>query len=242
MCFNSMSERNSPLARHSHRPYCRSRRERRNVCSGYPHWRVTENWKRAVSAKTILYIVILNSVTAVWVAFEIWLIVRDRIQGKGTMGKDRGTIYLNFLSLAVGMTAAGLIGGYTKFGFSGQRTGIIFWIGLLTMGLGLALRVWAVAALGASFRTTIETHENQKVKKDGPYRLIRHPSYSGLLLICGGYGLATRNWLSLVVALGLPLLALLYRIRVEEKTLVESLGAEYEEYRKHTKRLIPWIW
>jgi len=190
----------------------------------------------------ILHIVLLNSLTAIWILFEIWLIVRDRAQGKGKTEKDRGTIYLNFIALALGTTAAGLLSGYAKLFFSSERTNTVFVVGMGVMVLGLSLRVWAIWSLGASFRTTVETHENQKVKKDGPYKLVRHPSYSGLLMITCGYGIAVQNWLSLVVAIGLPLLALLYRIHVEEALLVRSLGEEYREYQKHTKRLIPWIW
>ena len=190
----------------------------------------------------IVQVVLLNSLAAVWVLFEIWLVARDRRQGKGKTEKDRGTLLYNFLSLIVGITAAGLISGYSRLFFPGGRTTIVFMIGFVIIVFGLVLRIWAVWALGTSFRTTVETHENQKVKRDGPYRLTRHPSYSGLLLIACGYGIAVQNWLSFVVAIGLPLAALLYRIHVEEAFLVKSLGAEYQEYQKQTKRLIPWIW
>ena len=190
----------------------------------------------------LFYVILLNSLTAVWIAFEIWLVIRDRRQGKGKHDKDRGTIYYNFIAIAVGTTSAGIIGGYSKFFFPGGRTDTSFYIGLAIMVLGLSLRIWAVRVLGAAFRTTVETHSNQKVRKDGPYKLIRHPSYSGLMLICAGYGVAVGNWLSLIVVIALPLAALLYRIHVEEAMLVDSLGAEYEEYQKETKRLIPWIW
>jgi protein-S-isoprenylcysteine O-methyltransferase Ste14 len=193
-------------------------------------------------APMVLNIIVLNSLTAVWILFEIGLILRDRAQGKGKSGKDRGTIYYNFIAIAAGTTAAGLISGYSRFFFPGGRTITVFVVGLVIMVLGLALRVWAVWSLGASFRTTVETHANQKVKEDGPYKLVRHPSYSGLLLITCGYGVAVQNWLSLVIAIGLPLLALLYRIHVEEALLVKSIGVEYQKYQKRTKRLIPWIW
>jgi protein-S-isoprenylcysteine O-methyltransferase Ste14 len=194
------------------------------------------------TAEVILYLVLLNSVAAIWIAFEIWLVVRDHIQGKGKTGKDRGTVYYNFIAITLGITSAGIISGYSKLFFPGGRTSTVFAIGLIIMVLGLALRIWAVWALGASFRTTVETHEYQKVKSDGPYRFVRHPSYSGLLLISCGYGIAVQNWLSLIIAIGLPLTALLYRIHVEEALLVKSLGSEYEDYQKYTKRLIPWIW
>ncbi len=155
-------------------------------------------------ADVVFRTILLNFVTALWIAYEVWLVVRDRIQGKGKMENDRGTIYLNFVSIAVGMTAAGFITGYTEFHLPGGSTAA-FWIGLVIMGMGFYLRVWAVGALGASFRMTVETHESQKIKNDGPYRLVRHPSYSGLLLMCSGYGIASGNWLSLIVVIVLPL-------------------------------------
>ena len=190
----------------------------------------------------ILQIVLLNSLTAIWILFEIWLIVRDRAQGRGKTEKDRGTIYFNFVALALGTTLAGLLSGYTRLFFSAERTNTVFAIGIGIMVLGLTLRVWAVYSLGASFRTTVETDENQRVKKDGPYKYVRHPSYSGLLLITGGYGVAVQNWLSLSVAIVLPLIALLYRIHVEEELMAKSFGDEYRTYQKRTKRLIPCIW
>lgn len=189
-----------------------------------------------------IYPVLLIVLTAVWVIFEIGLIVRDRMQGKGKKDKDRGTIYFNFLSMLVSLTAAGFIGAFTKLNFPGGKTAAGFWTGIGVMLAGMALRVWAVAALGESFRTTVETHAEQKVVRNGPYRLIRHPSYTALLLVCLGNGLTLQNWLSVIVAVSLPLAALLYRIRIEEAVLLESLGPEYEEYRKHTKKLIPWVW
>jgi protein-S-isoprenylcysteine O-methyltransferase Ste14 len=118
----------------------------------------------------------------------------------------------------------------------------VFFIGLAIMLTGMLLRYWAVTTLGAAFRTTIETDNDQKVVSSGPYRLIRHPSYCGWLLICFGYGIAVQNWLSLLVAVLLPLTALLYRIHLEEKALAASLGPEYTEYQKRTKKLLPWVW
>ncbi len=60
--------------------------------------------------------------------------------------------------------------------------------------------------------------------------------------MCCGYGIAYQNWLSLAIAVGLPLIALLYRIHIEEAALVSGIGPEYQEYQQHTKKLIPGIW
>lgn len=189
-----------------------------------------------------LYGILLTSLTVLWVAFEIWLMVRDKALGKGKTAKDRGTRYYNFIAIAVGLTIAGFLSGKPAFFFPWGRSYEVFWIGFAIMVLSLSLRVWAIATLGSSFRTTVETHQNQEVVRRGPYRLVRHPSYTGLLLTCLGYGVAVQNWLSLIFAVGFPLVAILYRIHVEEAELVSSLGSDYESYQNETRKLIPWIW
>jgi protein-S-isoprenylcysteine O-methyltransferase Ste14 len=168
--------------------------------------------------------------------------MRDAAHGKGKTGSDKGTRYFNSIAIWAGITGAAILNGFPEFFFPGGRTSAGFFIGIAIMLAGLALRIWSVATLGASFRTTVETHRDQKMVSHGPYRLLRHPSYSGMILICCGYGIALQNWLSLLVAVLLPLSALLYRIHVEEAALASSFGPDYIEYQKHTKRLIPWVW
>ena len=60
--------------------------------------------------------------------------------------------------------------------------------------------------------------------------------------MCFGFGIALQNWLSLAFAIMLLLVALLYRIRIEEAVLVSSLGSNYEKYQRETKKLVPWVW
>jgi protein-S-isoprenylcysteine O-methyltransferase Ste14 len=186
-----------------------------------------------------LFLIILPSI---WGAFEGWLILRDRLRGKGGVARDRGSLFFNFIAIFVGLVGGAGVSRLTGFRFPGGWSDAIFWTGIGVATLGFGLRVWAVVILGASFRTTVETHEGQKVVSRGPYSLIRHPSYAGLIVLCAGFGLAVQNWLSLALAAILPLAALLYRIHVEEPVLRASLGSEYEAYRQRTKKLIPWIW
>lgn len=190
----------------------------------------------------IFYIVVFVFVTALWLGYEIWLVIRDATRGKGKTGSDKGTRYLNFLAIWGGITFAAIFSSAAQFFFPGGRTGAGFWIGISIMLAGMALRFWSVFTLGVSFRTTVETHGDQKIVRAGPYRLVRHPSYSGLILTCCGFGLALQNWLCLLVVVMLPLLALLYRIHVEEAALVASFGSDYIEYQGHTKKLVPWVW
>jgi protein-S-isoprenylcysteine O-methyltransferase Ste14 len=99
--------------------------------------------------------------------------------------------------------------------------------GVVVMWLGLALRVWAIAALASAFRTTVEVEPGQTVVSSGPYRWVRHPSYAGLLLIVAGFGAVLGNWLSLTACVVLPLPAILWRIHVEEAELNRVLGEAY---------------
>jgi protein-S-isoprenylcysteine O-methyltransferase Ste14 len=189
-----------------------------------------------------LYIIILITIPVIWFTYEAWLIYRDRKHGKGNTQIDQGTRYLNIFGLIFGISGAAILSGISTFFFPGARSPVYFWFGVGIMLMGLALRIWSVQTLGNAFRTTIETHINQKVINSGPYKMIRHPSYTGLLFICLGYGIAIQNWLSLACAVILPLLVLLYRIHVEEPVLLASMGEEYREYQKHTKKIIPWIY
>jgi protein-S-isoprenylcysteine O-methyltransferase Ste14 len=201
----------------------------------------SEEYRKRDESMTI-YIFLLILIPAIWISLEIGLVVRDARRGKGKTAADGGTRWFNFLAISLGIAGAALLNGIPPTVFPGGKTPVVFFIGLALMLLGMALRYWAVVTLGAFFRTTIETEPGQKVVSTGPYRLIRHPSYSGWLLICLGYGLAVQNWLSVAAAFLLPLAALLVRIRIEEPALVASLGPEYFEYQKRTKRLLPWIW
>jgi len=118
---------------------------------------------------------------------------------------------------------------------------VLFWVGILLIYAGIAFRFYAIHVLGAYFTTTVAVAPRQAVIETGPYRLIRHPSYTGLLILFLGYGLCLTNWLSLLVLLGCALIGLGYRIRVEERVLTAQLGQPYQEYMRRTKRLIPFV-
>jgi protein-S-isoprenylcysteine O-methyltransferase Ste14 len=174
-----------------------------------------------------------------WGLFELSLAVRDVVRAKGRRARDRGTrilisftlngaVVLAFVSASVASSLR-IPGPYTA-------------AGLVVMWLGLTIRVWAVAALGSAFRTSVEVDTGQTVVSRGPYRWVRHPSYTGLILIVAGFGLAAGNWLALAACVVLPLAGLLRRIQVEEAELTRVLGDRYRVYRARTKRLIPGVW
>ncbi len=106
---------------------------------------------------------------------------------------------------------------------------------------GLVLRWAAILTLGRFFTANIAIHEDQPVITTGPYRYVRHPSYTGLLLAFLGLGVFFGSWLSLVVLMIPITLAVIHRIRLEESVLVNALGPAYAAYCARTKRLIPGI-
>jgi len=119
---------------------------------------------------------------------------------------------------------------------------VLFMVGIALMVLGLALRAWSVIVLGRNFTVHVQVREQQPVVDTGPYRVLRHPSYTALLLVCLGIGLALGNWLALLVVVVLPTAAILIRIRVEERALLAGIGEPYRRFMMTRKRLIPWVW
>jgi protein-S-isoprenylcysteine O-methyltransferase Ste14 len=118
----------------------------------------------------------------------------------------------------------------------------LFALGVLVGWLGLLLRWWSFVSLGKYFTVVVKTSEDQPVVERGPYRILRHPSYTGLLLAFAGVGLMLGNWVSAVGAVGLVLIALIYRLRIEERALSAALGDRYREFAASRARLIPYVW
>ena len=107
---------------------------------------------------------------------------------------------------------------------------------------GAALRWWAIWHLGRFFTVDVAVSAEQRVVDDGPYRLVRHPSYTGLWLEAGGLGLTLGNLLGLLLLLIPVLLVLLHRIQIEEQALRATLGEPYVRYCQRTRRLVPFIY
>ena len=178
----------------------------------------------------------------VWLGAEAYLIIKDRARGKGTTDIDLRTRNYNTAATVVSLTL-GLVFNWVKvLPFGTPAASTILWIGIGVMLLGLILRHWSIVSLGKFFRTTIELQKGQKVIDNGPYRHIRHPSYAGIILFFIGYGIVSKDWLSLGVDVCLPIASLVYRIQIEEKALAEGMGQDYVAYQKRTKKLLPGIW
>ena len=181
-----------------------------------------------------------------WAVFELGyvnLILERRWRGGTKHEADRWSRPAIFAAMFGAFALAWPATAIRRFDIapgSGLRSGV-FYSGLALMAGGLVFRYWAIRALGRYFAPTVSLESDHRMVEAGLYRYIRHPSYTGTFITILGYGLALTNWLSLIVMLVLPGLAYEYRMRVEERMLIETFGEEYREYMKRTKRIIPFI-
>ncbi|HAG61019.1 MAG TPA: hypothetical protein DEP82_05720 [Arthrobacter bacterium] len=101
---------------------------------------------------------------------------------------------------------------------------------------------WSFAALGRLFTTVVKASADQPIVDRGPYRWVRHPGYTGLVMAFLGFSLMLGNWVGVVTSVILILAAVIYRLRGEERALVGARGAAYLDYAKGRARLLPFIW
>lgn len=104
------------------------------------------------------------------------------------------------------------------------------------------LRIWSIRLLGSFFTATVQKQQGQRVVARGPYRLLRHPSYAGVLLSYLSTAVLFRSPLTAALTAALLLPAYVFRLTVEEAHLADELGDDYRSYRQRTWRLVPFLW
>ena len=182
--------------------------------------------------------VLLLIVTLAWGAMELGRTNNTRQDGVKVGG---GRQFAILPTMAIATTALYL--GPRIVPSAAIRPGAaVFSVGVVVLVGGLVLRGWSILTLGNYFTGRVIVSPDQPVVTAGPYRLLRHPSYTGFLLACVGVGLASANWVSLAAIVLLPLAVLCWRIRVEETALAEIVGDRYRAYAAQHKRLVPFVW
>jgi protein-S-isoprenylcysteine O-methyltransferase Ste14 len=180
------------------------------------------------------------------VVLGIWVLGEWRIRLRSHFNRH-GPRLDGTLFVVVAFVAAGLAGG---FALAADVHGAairearwpLFVAGLVLMSVGIALRQWAVAVLGRFFTIDVRVHPSQTVVERGPYRWVRHPAYTGMIITFVGIGLALGNWASLAVVAVVPTAGLVVRIRFEERALLEGLGEPYRRFAASRRRLFPGLW
>jgi protein-S-isoprenylcysteine O-methyltransferase Ste14 len=175
-----------------------------------------------------------------WLALEILVTIVTRTRRGGGKVQDRGSMLLIWIVIACSMS----VSAWAQIALPAATVHNVNWLKTLAVGVlvgGLTIRLAAILSLGRSFSANVAIRTEQKIQRTGLYRIVRHPSYLGLLLIFGAVGLHSHNLASFAIMLVPTTLALLYRIRVEEAVLLEAFGDDYAAYSQETKRLIPGI-
>jgi protein-S-isoprenylcysteine O-methyltransferase Ste14 len=183
--------------------------------------------------------IVYNGVVLLWVSSFVveTLIIRSGGERPTEVRSDRGSGLLILLAIFGSISVA------NAFAASGIALlpKASFYIGVAMMLLGMAFRFWAVSTLRSFFSYTVQIKEGHRVIESGPYRFVRHPAYTGSLLTIVGVGFALQSWGAVLLIAIVFLVAFGYRMQVEERALVASLGDEYLSYAKRVKRIIPFI-
>lgn len=172
-----------------------------------------------------------------------WITLDAMVIGRYATGRkenrDRYSMALILASNLVGWTLAIWLAGRGPGDFASLPVQVA---GLVVMGIGIAVRSFAIAQLGRLHSPNVAVQADHRVVDTGLYKHVRHPSYLGAIVAFLGCAIALGNWISIVVVMVLTVPAYLFRIREEEAALADSLGAPYRAYQARTHRLVPGVY
>jgi protein-S-isoprenylcysteine O-methyltransferase len=153
---------------------------------------------------------------------------------------DESTLRVLWITILAAMITGTVVSHHIAWAsFAGP---VAFWAGCALFFLGLVLRWYSIIYLGRYFTVNVAIHTWHEVIDTGPYRRIRHPSYTGALLAFFGVALCLGNWLSLLIIMTPIAMAFAWRMSTEEAALANALGTPYTNYMSRTKRLAPFIY
>jgi protein-S-isoprenylcysteine O-methyltransferase len=170
-----------------------------------------------------------------------WLLSLSKRSNDKASSRDRQSLTLIWAVIGIAMF----------FGFGLARAGPdlapslaqpLYMAGIVLILAGIALRWFAIYWLGRWFTVNVAIAADQQLIDTGPYRYVRHPSYTGALLAFLGIGLCIGKIISLLIIM-LPVVAVFsWRIHVEEAVLAHAFGARWQAYAARTRRLIPGVY
>lgn len=177
-----------------------------------------------------------------WAFTPEWQIIRKaRKRLKNNESKDDRSLRV----IAAGMQLASFIAFASPF-ILGHTLEMLhrtaaFWSGTVLLVCGSLLRRHCWRMLGQYFTGEVSAKPDQPVISKGAYKWIRHPSYTAGILMMAGIGLALGNWIAFVLLTSVAFAVYTYRVHVEERVLIETLGPSYLEYMRGRKRFIPFV-
>jgi protein-S-isoprenylcysteine O-methyltransferase Ste14 len=186
------------------------------------------------------YALLFWSACALWILPEL-VAARVRRSGASAKAQDQGSLNLIALLWVFGIVLDVSLSFSLPHAAIHVERVLLFFAGVGLIVGGVAFRWYSASLLGKYFTFDVATHTGQTIVEKGPYRYIRHPSYTGALLSSLGFGMALGNWAGLLAALSCLVAAYAYRIPVEERALASALGEPYRQYLRRTWRLVPFL-
>jgi protein-S-isoprenylcysteine O-methyltransferase len=178
------------------------------------------------------------------ILFLVWFVCErlfTRRSRPGNIFKDRGSAIL-VISVQIACIYLGIVAAYRLPDCLFPALPAVRICGLCIYVLGFILRFYSIFYLGRFFTTSVTIAADHRVIDSGPYRFIRHPSYTGIFMLYLGICLCIGNWATTLIIIVPIFCAFLWRMHVEEIALREALGEPYANYMKRTKRLIPMVY
>ena len=177
----------------------------------------------------------------IYLVSEVLLVVTRCSRKSADSTKDAGS--LRFLWIAILASISLGVNLSKRWGVAALPYQRLFAVlGLVIFVAGLVLRWYSIIQLGRFFTVNVAIAEDHQLIESGPYRWVRHPSYTGALLAVLGFALSLGNWAALLVIMVPIFFAFAYRMNVEERALTGALGDRYASYARRTKRLLPFIY
>jgi protein-S-isoprenylcysteine O-methyltransferase Ste14 len=181
-------------------------------------------------------------------AVNLWAFLPERkvVQSgreglKDAGSKDSGSLKVIMAGNGIALGLAYPLAFVRAWSFPEKWQVPLFVVGVLMVFLGSVIRRYCWRTLGQYFTGDVKAKTDQPVIRSGPYRFVRHPSYTAAMIMFVGIGLALGNWVSLVLITIATIAAYGYRVAVEERALVSAIGEPYRVYMKERKRFIPYI-
>lgn len=188
----------------------------------------------------------MNSLHYLAIAFGVSELViarrkHSRSSAAPSRSHDGGTLRLLQLGITLSIVGAIVLAATCELGRFTLSSGAGA-VALAVFGSGLALRWWSIVVLGRFFTVDVAIRDDHVLVTRGPYRYVRHPSYTGLVVAVIGLLTMFGNWLALAGCASLVVAALVIRIRVEERALAVTFGQRWTSHCSRTWRLLPWLW
>ncbi|MDP9254255.1 MAG: isoprenylcysteine carboxylmethyltransferase family protein [Verrucomicrobiota bacterium] len=177
----------------------------------------------------------------VYFVSELLLTATRRSRGAGGVRQDRSTLAILWRVILASIATGIYVASHWTAAALPHRE--LFAIaGVMLFVPGLLLRWWAIIVLGRFFTLDVQIAKDHELVEAGPYRLVRHPSYTGVLMAFLGFALTLGNWAAILVVVVPIFAAFIRRMNVEEGALLAALGKRYAAYMARTKRLVPSVY